>query len=125
MDYIIIFMSVAELKTRINTQTNLMLIELNETKNIENAGRVNQTKMDYQLSTTDGLTRFNGYLLSFYFSIFVILYIIIFIKVFFNKEKRSYVVLAISFIGFILYPFVIYPFELFLYRGDIMRIIKG
>ena len=72
-------MSVAELKTRINTQTNLMIVEINETKNIENAGRVNQTKMDYQLSTTEGLIRFNGYLLSFYFSI--LLYLVLFIEV--------------------------------------------
>lgn len=112
------------LKTTINTQTELIRIELDQTKNVENAAIVNSRKMEYQITTTEGLNRLNTYLLRFYYFIFTVIYVVLIVKIYFYKAKRNYVVDGLLFVGFLSYPLVIYYVEKILYNGDIILFFK-
>ena len=105
-------------------QTNLIRNELDQIKNVENAGVVNTRKMEYQINTTDGLKRFNTFLIQFYYFIFIVNYVVIFVKMYFYGAKRDYRIEAVVFIGFLIYPFIIYSVEVFLYEGYIVRFFK-
>jgi hypothetical protein len=116
--------SPSELRTNINMQTELIVTELDTYKNVENAGIVNTRKIEYQVKTTEGLKKFNTFLLYFYYFIFIVNYIVIFVKMYFYGAKRDYRIESIIFIGFLTFPFIIYYVEVFLYEGYIMNFIK-
>ena len=116
--------SPSELRTNINMQTELIVTELDTYKNVENAGIVNTRKIEYQVKTTEGLKKFNTFLLHFYYFIFIVNYIVIFVKMYFYGAKRDYRIESIIFIGFLTFPFIIYYVEVFLYEGYIMNFIK-
>ena len=103
-----------EIKNKIYAQTESINYEINQLKQLEMTGNVNNRKTEYQTSMTQSLQTINTYLLFFYYFLFLLIHVLL-AEQYFRGLKRDEMMDTIWFTWFFLFPLVIYYIEAYVY----------